>query len=975
MNRTSTRRMLRVGIASVAIAWGSWVPHARAQTAERAEIRLPRQSLAAALERLSALSKTTILADSALVGERQAPPLNGAYTVEEALEALLRGTGLQYEQVEGGGFVIRAGEPRDRAATSADVIVTGTRIRGAAPAGEHVLTFDRKDIDQSGYATTQQIIQALPQNFGGGLNEGNTAYSIRNNAGANLGAGSSVNLRGLGTTSTLTLIDGNRVALGGVSGLFVDLSLIPSSAIERIEVLADGASAIYGSDAVAGVVNVKLRDDFRGAESRARFGAADGFNEVQASQLVGLGWKTGGITLGYEYYHRGNLAAADRRYATEDLRPFGGPDYRKNFANPGTIIAADGSTYGIPAGQDGRHLTPAQLLPGQPNLADGRANSDLLPSVDRHTVFASLSQTLAPWLRFTAQGFFANRVSEFRPVPDNFGLTVVSPSNPFYVDPIGTGQPVTVNYDFTKDFGAERIRATARAWSVNAGLEATIGQWRADLHGSYGYQREDNWTTNVPNYYYLGQALADPDPATAFNVFGDGSFTPKATIDRVRGWYETLGSSRVKSASLKFDGPLFHLPGGDARMAIGGEVRGESYDSHTMLYYLSAQPVDGGSDGFPMSRTVHAGYGELSLPFIGPELNIPFVEALDLSVAARVEHYSDFGTTTNPRIGATWKLGGGLALRATWGASFRAPSFLDIRTGPGSTFYAPVAVPDPAAPTGITNALALFGANPHLGPERADTWVVGATFAPERLRGLKVDLSYFNITYKDRLGNVGIDYASFLTNRSVYQALINDHPTAALIDSYVRDPNFHNPYGIPISSIQVILDGRNGNLSSLHMNGIDFDIGYASKLGGANIAAGVSGSWIIHARQRITPTAAQAETVSTIGNPVDLRLRGRLTVAEGKWNAAAFVNFINGYRNTVVTPAQPVTSYAAVDVQVGYDLDHWIKGTRLSVSATNLFNRQPPYVQNATLYSASGFDPENASPIGRMIALQLVKSW
>ncbi|WP_286771400.1 STN domain-containing protein, partial [Sphingomonas sp. 66-10] len=172
MNRTSTRRMLRVGIASVAIAWGSWVPHARAQTAERAEIRLPRQSLAAALERLSALSKTTILADSALVGERQAPPLNGAYTVEEALEALLRGTGLQYEQVEGGGFVIRAGEPRDRAATSADVIVTGTRIRGAAPAGEHVLTFDRKDIDQSGYATTQQIIQALPQNFGGGLNEG-----------------------------------------------------------------------------------------------------------------------------------------------------------------------------------------------------------------------------------------------------------------------------------------------------------------------------------------------------------------------------------------------------------------------------------------------------------------------------------------------------------------------------------------------------------------------------------------------------------------------------------------------------------------------------------------------------------------------------------------------------------------------------------------------------------------------------------
>src|SRR5690606_12675807 len=125
-------------------------------------------------------------------------------------------------------------------------------------------------------------------------------------------------------------------------------------------------------------------------------------------------WSSGSLMLGYEYYHRGNLAAADRGFATEDLRAFGGPDYRKSFANPGTIIAADGSIHGIPRGQDGTQLTPGQLLAGRPNRADGRANSDILPRQDRHSVVGTLSQNLASWLRFTAQGFFADRQSVLR---------------------------------------------------------------------------------------------------------------------------------------------------------------------------------------------------------------------------------------------------------------------------------------------------------------------------------------------------------------------------------------------------------------------------------------------------------------------------------------------------------------------------------------------------------------------------------
>ncbi|MBJ7437805.1 MAG: TonB-dependent receptor [Sphingopyxis sp.] len=944
----------------------------------RQQVRLPEQSLGASLRMVGAQFGRNVSMSSDLVAGRSAPAVDGRYSFEEAVAQLLRGSGLTAVPA-GRGLAIRParvaaasdGEP----VADEDIVVTGSRIRGAPPAGARVVTIDRNDIEQSGYATTQQIVQALPQNFGGGLNEGTIGFTIRNNSNANLGYGSSVNLRGLGATSTLTLIDGNRVALGGVSGMFVDLSLIPASAIDRVEILADGASAIYGSDAVAGVVNIRLRNDFEGAETRARFGSAKGFDEWQLGQIAGLGWSSGHLTLGYEYYQRGNLAASDRAYITEDLRPFGGPDYRKSFANPGTIIAADGSVYGIPRGQDGTQLTPGQLLAGQPNLADGRANSDILPRQKRHAAFASLTQSLAPWLRFTAQGFYAARHSDVRTTPDNYGYVVVPAANPFYVDPIGTGEPIAVNYDFAKDLGPQVRRAFVRTWSGNAGLEATIGRWRAELRGSYGVQRERDRSINIPNYYHLAQALADPDPASAYNPFGDGSFTPRATIEGVRGFYENNGTSRVRSGALKLDGPLFALPGGPARLAIGGEIRSERYSSNSIAFDFSPEPVDGGSAGFPISRRVTAGYAELSLPLIGSEQSVPFVEALDLSLAGRIERYSDFGTTTNPKIGATWKIGGGFALRGSWGKSFRAPSFADIRTGRGTSAYIPLPVPDPASPTGTTNVLALIGSNPDVGPEKADTWTLGAVFVPPKLPGLRLDVGYFDINYKNRIANLGTDYMSFLGNRALYQSLITDDPSPALLDLYYRDENFRNPFGIAAGTIGAIVDGRTLNLSSVHMRGLDFDLGYGFTEGKTSIAAGVSGAWIFHARQRITPTAPVADVVSTTGNPVDLRVRGRLTLSNGPWNAAAFVNYVNDYRNTVIVPAEPVSSWTTVDLQLGYDLGHFLPGTRLSLSISNLFDRKPPYVENANIFSASGFDPDNASAVGRLVALQLVKTW
>ncbi|MFS0771184.1 TonB-dependent receptor [Sphingomonas sp. 1P08PE] len=947
---------------------------AEAQSGRRV-YALPSQPLSLALQSLAVASGRTILVPATIVEGRSAPALVGRLSVEEALDRLLVGSGLHYTRV-GAGFAVTATAPETERETDRDILVTGTRIRGATAAGADVIVIDREAIDRSGYATTQQLLQALPQNFGGGPNEGSVGVSVRNNTGANSGFGSSVNLRGLGASSTLVLVDGNRPALGGLFGAFSDLSLIPSTAIERVEVLTDGASALYGSDAVAGVVNIKLRTEATEFETRARYGLANGFDEVQASQLAGVGWRTGHFTLAYEYYGRGRLRAADRAYAREDLRAFGGPDYRKTFANPGTIIAANGQTFAIPRGQDGTALSAAALVAGTSNLGDGRLGSDLLPATRRHAASATIRQDILPWLRFSAEGFFAARRSSTHSLPDNYGAFVVPVTNPFYVDPIGIRQPLRINYSFARDLGPQTATTNVRAYSGVGGLSADLGRWHADLMGSYGLQTERLRSDNIPNYAALAVALADTNRATAYNLFGDGTFTNPATIDKVRGYLTAEGRYEVYSGSIRADGPVARLPAGAIKLAVGGEYRHEYYAYDTTDLQFTLTPRYLPTNGLPAARTVSAAYGELLVPIVAPAQGVAGIDRLDVSIAGRVERYDSFGTTANPKIGVSWQPVRDLTLRATYGTSFRAPSFQETRQGKGASLYLPQALTDPASPSGKTNALILFGNEPGIGPERATTKTFGLGFRPAALPGLGIDLTVFDIAYRDRIVSVQSDYLTFLANRTRYGPLITQNPSAAVIAGYYADPSFSNPYGIAAGNIAVLIDARTNNLASSRVRGLDFDIGYRTD-GPVVVEGGVSGSYLFHIDQKIIATAPTIDLVSTIGNPVDLRLRGRLLATAGRVSASSFVNFVDGYRNTALVRPEKVASYATVDLQLGYDLGRagTAGATRVALSVTNLFDRAPPYVNNPTTFSAAGFDPDNASAIGRLVALQVTKPW
>jgi iron complex outermembrane receptor protein len=973
-NRQIGRAFFGLSVAAMALC----AAPAAAQEAAPRQYQLSGQALGSALRTVSVLSGQAIVAPSELVAGKTSRPLMGTYSTEDAVARLLDGSGLVAVQV-GNALVIRRQSAESAQDAQGDgegvggeaILVTGTRIRGRAPAGASVITIDRKAIDQSGYATTQQILQALPQNFGGGPNEG-TSITGRGNAEANATSGSAINLRGLGASSTLVLFDGERPAMAGSSGRFVDLSLIPTSAIERIEVLADGASALYGSDAVAGVVNIIPRKNFNGLELSGRAGFGDGFDEQQLSGLLGIGRGRAHLVIGYEFYRRSALATADRPYYSEDLRRYGLGDFRSGPGIPGTIYAADGSEYAIPGGQNGTALTPGQLVPGAGPASDLWAGADALPAQRRHAVYASARFSPTDSLEFYAQGLFGHREYS-RHERDAFNAVVatVPVTNPFYVDPIGTNEPVDVSYDFRKEVGVEYTHGSAQNLGGSAGLRWSLGAWQLDLHATYGEQEESLFSDNLVNTARLAAALADTDPATALNLFGDGTANNPATIAKLRGSDAFSTRYAIFAQQIRIDGPLFDLGAGNVRLAMGAEHRRERYFDRGERDDISELlPVD-----LPTfvdaTRHVVAGYAELSVPLSTADGRGLHVGALDVSAAIRGEHYSDFGGTVNPKVGASWSPIKAVRLRGSFGTSFRAPSFQDMRQDAASKSYFAYPIPDPSSPTGRTNALILAGNDPDMGPERATSWTVGLDFRPNAPRGPQAQVTYFDVAYRDRIANPASALLIFFTNRAVYAPIIDTHPDPAVVAAYFASPYYARYTSLTPADVTAIINATNQNLAEQRQRGLDFDIGYESGVAGGTAELGLSGTYLIGYSQKLTATSPAAQLVGTIGNPTDLRLRGRLLFQTDRFGAAMFVNYVDGYTNNSRLVARPVGSWTTVDLQ----LSAKVADFRVALTASNLLDTDPPHTAYGLSTTTLGFDLENANPLGRVFGIQVTRQW
>ncbi|HEX3753439.1 MAG TPA: TonB-dependent receptor [Rhizomicrobium sp.] len=615
-------------------------------------------------------------------------------------------------------LTISAAQAQDQPIES--VVVTGTSIRGVAPVGANVISLDRNAIDTVGALSTDQLIQNVPQVSGFGNDGAEFAQSSHSSTGEsaptihNLGASSS--------QSTLVLIDGHNFT---PSNGYEDPGIIPGIAIQRIDVLADGDSAIYGSNAVAGVINFVTRTDYEGFLSQAQYGIADGgYSNTTISQLAGHKWESGSVLFAYEYHSSSLLTAGDRSFSrSQDLRSRGGTNFQTYQCSPATIAPNNASSSNVYASP---YTGAAVATAGDPNsgICDQAAVSGLEPSATQHALFAKFTQRITDKLDFGLDLNYASRVN-YNPTQQGtisstaFGPTGSSPAegtasrNPFYQDNSATGTSSEfVRWSPQDMIGPVRNKLGQHTASANFTANYDIGSgWAADLDYFAGWNQAFNHSSNVfctacanlalngtvnstgaasttgtttalSDTYLLGTITAITRPLNTGNALdvwhpaGPGNLTSATVINELQNNFTDYDDeSNLNNLRVKVDGPLFSLPAGDLKIATGGE--------YYMFHETSANVTSNGSGPtnssarllyVPLKRTIWSAFAEFYVPIISPEMDVPLVRKLDFDIAGRYDEYSDVGATRNPRMSFTWGVFDGFNIRGNYGTSFTAPN-------------------------------------------------------------------------------------------------------------------------------------------------------------------------------------------------------------------------------------------------------------------------------------------------------------
>lgn len=809
---------------------------------------LESEDLETALHEVALQSGQSILAPSRLVAGKKAPPLKGRYTAEDAVHALLVGTGLEASLV-GDALVIRGpqdsvGKNNDASSQVSEIVVVGSHIKGAQPAAP-VHTVDRVDIERSGYGDVGDVMRSLPENYSGGQNPGvltganSTSANNQNQTNA-----STVNLRGLGPDATLVLLNGHRMSADGeLDG--VDISVLPLAAIQRVDVITDGASALYGSDAVAGVVNFVMRSDFKGAELSERIGGAtEGGGFVQDyTALGGQTWNGGHALASVEYLHQDSILANQRDFTS-----------------------------------------------GAPPV------NSLLQAETKTSVFVNLGQDLAPWVSFHLDGLYSQRRTGDLDQLEAGGLIFA----------LGIG---------------------VQSYFVAPGLDFTLpGGWSGNLSGAA------SGSSDTTNYFFTG--------GPAF-----------VGLDH-----------RSQDVEASANGPVFSLPSGVIKLALGAGYRAEHFDE-----------VDNPGTGMAGSREVTYVFGEAFAQLVQPSDDRFLLHALDLSVAGRWEHYSDFGSTANPKVGLRYKPLDGVTLRATWGTSFKAPQFL--QTTLASTVYQYQAAT--LGGSGAGDALLTFGGNPDLKPERSTSWTAGVDWSPPAWRSLQVSATYFNIDYTNRIvepiGSIGTALAN-----PVNAPFIINNPSAAQQAAAIAAASvFFNTTSDPYdpANIEALVEDRFANAASQKIDGVDLSVKQNFTLNGAGeLDAFANASWL-HIVQQSAPGGPQQTLTGYLFNPPRLRVRAGLTWTSGPIAATGIANYISAETDNGVTPNAPIGAWTTLDLNLSYKIGRLhprLPSLEASLSINNALDAAPPFAKGASVGAPGySFDSTNASAIGRFIAFTL----
>lgn len=872
-----------------------------------------------------------------------------------------------------------------------EVVVTGTLVRGIAPPGANVIGVTSEAIQETGATTTAQLLQTIPQ------------FGAFNTLSFPVGAGNTVttnrpNLRNLpgfnnsGGSTTLVLMDGRRIVGAGITSTSPDPDIIPPDVVDRVEIVPDGGSAIYGSDAVAGVLNFQTPKLYDGLHMGARYGVADDYHQADVNVTAGRSWTGGGGYVSYNYAEHGMILGRDRDYVREfPFQVISGIPLTTIQCSPGNVVQG-GRIFALP-------FTTTTAAAGTANQCDSSDEGTVYPSETRHSALGSINQDFSDTVSVSLKGFFTQRELELNLGPYRYTQAVASAaSSPFFAS-----HNVGANQNVSGQFGAsvaQRQNIDLKTWGLLPTVTADLGKsWQMRLLGSYSESTTTSHAAGL-NATALGRATT----AGLFNPYDPGSSDP-ATLAAITN-YEVYGRTQQRLADAKviFDGDLFTLPAGAVKLALGGEIyaerfitrKGEAVPGFATTGFAGLSiggtqivaPIVAAPEA-RLNRTVKAVFGEIVMPIFSAENALPGVRELTLSLAGRYDDYSDFGDTFNPKVGLTYRPLDWVKVHGSWGKSFVAPSLADapqaeltqIIVVPAAAFAPPPALVQngtyPAIAPGQF-ALGVRGNSPDIEPQKAETISFGIEVEPPVVPGLSVDLTYYNIDFKGVIGLPPIGGPATATLYRDYPFAITPAPTAQQVNEAVAQSSVPVALCAPVPScVYAILDIRKRNLGDFKLDGLDLSASYRRDMDFGALTFAMNGTYELNREQSAAPGLPFSDLLAA--NTSRFRLRTSVTAEIGNLLAQVVWNHTGGFdldpAAGVVAPLQTrVGDYNVFNLYFRYDLedDDWRKDVSFSLNVDNVLNEDPPEFRGVTSGSGNrGF--ANGNTLGRLVQVGVEK--
>ncbi|HTM95799.1 MAG TPA: TonB-dependent receptor [Croceibacterium sp.] len=858
-------------------------------------------------------------------------------------------------------------DAQSQSETGGAILVTGSRISNPGFVSPTPITaISSEQLEMTGAQTVQHIQQEIPV-----LIPNQSTQMVSSPPG-----GSTMNLRGLGGSRTLLLVDGRRVAPTSPEGT-VDVNIIPVSLLERIEVVTGGASAAYGSDAVSGVVNLFLNTDYEGVKGSYTFGVTQygDFQEHSASLTAGTSFADG----------RGHIVAAGGIFSNEGLlnqgdRPWGRhawgqianpfyvegsnngqprilitPNVRHSRLTNGGLITA-GPLKGIAFGPGGTlknfeygDYVGSQFMVGGDG-AEYSSESNLAPVLSRQYGFAHATFDLTDNVELWAEGLYA-RARQFYDVTTNidYGTLVMKRDNPYLPAALGVlmdaNNLTSVNIGRShEEQGWNEALSIYRVRRVAGGIKGTIGNsWNWEAYYQYSRNTYDYSIFNNRNNTLFAlsiDAVADPvtgDPicrstltnpgngCVPSNLFGPNAMSP-AAVDYTTGTTRLIQTQTQHDVAFNVGGTLFENWAGDVAVALGAEYRKDSLvgttDETSLLKQwrvLNPQPTEG-------SLNVKEGYVEVVFPLLSES---PLAELLELNLAGRITDYNLSGRVETWKAGLNYQVTPDIRLRATRSRDIRAPNLNELFQSRGANVGS---FRDPRDNTNIS----IFwssGGNTALQPETADTFTGGVVLSPRFIPGLQLSVDYYKIKINDvitTLSGQGVLDGCYLRGQTDLCEYIHFKPNSTVIDS---------------------VDALRFNANRLETSGLDIELGY--RLGLDQLFSGANGNLSFRALVNYIPhliTTASGVPTDSAGENIP-HWRGNLitTYSNGPLRANVTIRWIdNSVRDNLYVEGidindNTVPGRTYVDISAEREIgDHFSVFGRIA----NLFNAYPPITPN-----------------------------